>query len=196
MIIAISGPAAAGKGTLARLLAKKLNLPHYDFGLIYRAIGFLEPKHGIDKISKYIQKRELRVKDGKIIFRWVDITKLLSSEEVGLKAAKLASKIPDYLVATSQSMVHHRDFVCDGRTCGIEIYPDADYKFHITANDQERIARRAEGNKQEKETFLTREHLDRSRLKNLSSCTTLDTTNKSVDESLQELLSYLSGRTS
>lgn len=105
MIIALGGPAGAGKGTLAKMLAKHLGLPHYDFGLMFRAIAFSN-----------FQVQSLKIENEKILFNDYDITEVLKTEEVGLLAAKMAHLLKDYAI----SLVRHKDFVYDGRTCGIE----------------------------------------------------------------------------
>lgn len=175
MIIALSGPAASGKGTLAKMLAKHFSLPHYDLGLIFRAIAY----------TNTTNYNRLKLVDGKIIFRGSDITDKLLSEQVGLAAAKTADTLKEKVL----SFVKHKSFVCDGRTAGTEIYPNADYKFYITADINERIKRRSKtgGNV---ELMIEREQLDAKRLKIPDDAVIIDTTGKSKEYSLKEILSY------
>ena len=192
MIIAISGPAASGKGTLARMLAKELNLPHYDFGLMFRAIAFLSPRFSFDHLLKFAKYGWIRVEGwGGIWFEYnngpVSLFEDLKTERVGLLAADVASRNLSMMIEISQAMVKHESFVCDGRTCGNEIYPDADYKFYITAEEAERLNRRIGDNLIERKS---REELDRVRLKIPYRAIIIDTTGKTKEESFQELLSF------
>ncbi len=175
MIIALSGPAGSGKGTLARMLAKYLGLPHYDIGLLFRAIAYANFKI-----------HHLKVKDGRIFFCDIDITDILKTEECGLCAAKSAFLLKDLVLL----FVSDASFICDGRTCGSEIFPNANYKFYITANQKDRFDRRLKdgGNL---EIMSQREILDQSRLVIPADAIIIDTTGKNQDESLQEMILHL-----
>ncbi|MDP3882942.1 MAG: (d)CMP kinase [Candidatus Staskawiczbacteria bacterium] len=193
MIIAISGPSASGKGTLARMLAEHLSLPHYDFGLMFRAIAFLSPHFNFDHLLKFAEYGWMRVENwGGIWFKYnkgpVSLFRELKTEEVALRAANIARENLSAITAISKAMVRHKDFVCDGRTCGSEIYPDADYKFYITANEAERFGRRLGDNLTERKR---REELDKYRLVIPEGAIVVDTTCKTEEESLRELLSFL-----
>jgi cytidylate kinase len=191
VIITLSGPAASGKGTLAKMLAKELNLPHYDFGLIFRAIAFLNTRFTLEKIQNSIERGYLRLENEKIFFRWLDLTEFLKTEEVGLMAARLANGNFTLLAAMAKMMVGHESFICDGRNVD-EIYPEADFKFYIQADVKERIARRLK-EAGDIQSFRNREKIDTERLIGFiaSNKIVIDTTGKTPDESLHELLSYI-----
>lgn len=175
MIIALSGPPGAGKGTLAKMLAEHLALPHYDFGLMFRAIAFSN-----------FQTQFIKVEKGRIFLNGLDITETIKTEEVGLLAAKAAHSLKDHAI----SLVKHADFICDGRTCGTEIYPNADFKFYITADQSVRLERRSKdgGNK---EIMLKREKIDNPRLTVPANAIVIDTTGKTKEQSLEEIISNL-----
>lgn len=175
MIIAFSGPAASGKGTLAQMTADYFGLPHYDFGLMFRAIAFSD-----------FQIQFLKIENGKVFFKNADITEALKTEEIGLLTAKVARFLKDCAL----SFVKHQNFVCDGRTCGTEICPDADFKFYITASQTERFQRRLKSGGS-KETMLEREKLDAEKLKIPSNAIIIDTTGKTKEQSFAEILSCL-----
>lgn len=174
MIITLNGPAGAGKGTLARMLANHLGLPHYDFGLLFRAIAHVN-----------LQIQHIQMENGRILFEGLDLTDILRTEEVGLHAAKMTCNLKKLAI----SLVMHADFICDGRTCGTEIFPDADHKFYITASKEERFNRRFQtgGNR---EIMLQREMIDEARLVIPVNAIVIDTTGKSKEESFKEVLSY------
>lgn len=184
MIIAISGAAASGKGTLARLLAVELNLPHYDFGLMFRAIAYCEfsLESELDKF--------LAVRYGKIFFSGGDITDILRYEEVGLLAAKRSGEDSAQMARLATSLVKHTDFVCDGRTCGTEIYPNADYRFYLQADLATRSQRRQNDGGNSK-VFAEREELDRLRLRMADGSIVIDTTGRNKEDCLKQMLSYI-----
>ena len=141
MIIAIDGPAASGKGTLARKLAAHYGLPHLDTGLIYRAVAkaMLERGHRLDD-----------VKEAVAIAQALDPSKF---DDAALKrhavseAASHVSAIPEVRAAV---LAFQREFargqggaVLDGRDIGTVIFPDAEVKIFVTASAETRARRRA-----------------------------------------------------
>lgn len=134
MIIAIDGPAAAGKGTLAKALATHLGYHFLDTGSLYRMVGLAVLRGENDPVAA---ARNLNAK----LYHDAD----LRSEEVAGAASKVAA-IPEVRAALVQ---FQRDFanqkpgaVLDGRDIGTVICPNADYKFYITASVEARAARR------------------------------------------------------
>lgn len=144
LIIAIDGPAASGKGTLAKLLAENLSLAHLDTGLLYRAIGL----HALE------QKVPLDAED-----RILDIAEQLSAndlnnttlkrDDVGQSASKVAlhPKVRTSLLDFQRRFAENppeatQGCVLDGRDIGTAILPNADYKFYLTADVKERAQRR------------------------------------------------------
>lgn len=140
MIITVDGPAASGKGTLAKRLAKHYGLPHLDTGLLYRGVGYLmlEGTHSLDDVAAAAR-----------IAQELDLSKLdqekLRSDEVG-EAASRAAAIPGVRAAL---LKRQQDFarqpggaVLDGRDTGTVIAPDADVKLFVTASPEERARRR------------------------------------------------------
>jgi CMP/dCMP kinase len=140
MIIAIDGPAASGKGTLAKRVAERLGLPHLDTGLLYRAVGrrMLDVGHALDN-------REAAVEVARALhIDWL-IDERLRTGEAG-KAASAVAIIPEVRAALKRFQV---DFahqpggaVLDGRDIGTTIAPDADLKIWVTALPEVRARRR------------------------------------------------------
>jgi cytidylate kinase len=139
MIIAVDGPAASGKGTIARALATHYGLPHMDTGLLYRAVGLNLLRWGGDPSS---EKDALRACD----FSQIDFDDPeLKSEAAG----GLASRISAFPMVRAALIKRQRDFaeqeggaVLDGRDIGTVIAPDADVKLFVTATPEERARRR------------------------------------------------------
>jgi cytidylate kinase len=141
MIIAVDGPAASGKGTIARALARHYGLPHLDTGLLYRAVGLNLLRWGGDPESEF---SALRACD----FSQTDFSDAdLKSEAVG----GVASRISAYPLVRAALVERQRDFaaqpggaVLDGRDIGTVIAPDADAKLFVTASAEVRARRRFE----------------------------------------------------
>ena len=140
MIITVDGPAASGKGTLAKRLAKHYGLPHLDTGLLYRGVGFLmlQAGHALEDAAATAR-----------IAQDLDPSKLdqekLRSDKVGEAASRVAA-IPGVRAALLKLQ---QDFarqpggaVLDGRDTGTVIAPQADVKLFVTASPEERARRR------------------------------------------------------
>jgi CMP/dCMP kinase len=138
-VIAVDGPAASGKGTIARALAKHLDLPHMDTGLLYRAVALTLWRWGGDPSSEF---EALRACD-QLGFDPAD--KELRSEPV----SKIASMISAYPSVRTALLKRQQDFaenpggaVLDGRDIGTIIVPDANLKLFVTATPEVRAERR------------------------------------------------------
>jgi cytidylate kinase len=141
MIIAVDGPAASGKGTIARALARHFGLPHLDTGLLYRAVALNLLRWGGDPESEFAA---LRACD----FSQVDFAdRELKSEAVG----GVASRISAYPAVRTALLERQRNFagqpggaVLDGRDIGTVIAPEAEAKLFVTASPEVRARRRHE----------------------------------------------------
>lgn len=142
LLIAIDGPAAAGKGTLAQSLATQLDLPYLDTGLLYRAIGKLMQIAGLDlddaqaatAVAERLAPEDLRRTD-------------LRGREAGELASRVAIHpgVRAALVAFQRDFAHGpRGAVLDGRDIGTVICPDADVKLYVTASPEVRARRRTD----------------------------------------------------
>ena len=139
MIVAVDGPAASGKGTIARALAAHYGLPHMDTGLLYRAVALNLLRWGGDAAD---EEEALRACD----FSQIDFADPeLKSEAAG----GIASRISVYPLVRAALIKRQRDFaaqpggaVLDGRDIGTVIAPEADAKLFVTARPEERAKRR------------------------------------------------------
>ncbi|WP_114376908.1 (d)CMP kinase [Elioraea thermophila] len=138
-VIAVDGPAAAGKGTLARRLAAALDLPHLDTGLLYRAVGRRVLDAGGDPADPAVAAREAEALAPQDLGR-AD----LRAPEVD-RAASLVAAVPAVrraLLAFQRRFAEPRGAVLDGRDIGTVVFPDADLKLFVSASDEERARRR------------------------------------------------------
>ncbi len=140
ILIAVDGPAASGKGTIARALAKHFGLPHMDTGMLYRAVALTMFRFGGDPASEF---EALRACEGVAQIDPTDPE--LRSEVVG----SIASRISTYAGVRSALLERQRNFasqisgaVLDGRDIGTVIAPDASAKLFVTASPEVRARRR------------------------------------------------------
>jgi cytidylate kinase len=156
-VIAIDGPVAAGKSTVAQLLARRLGYFYLDTGLIYRALTLKAIESGADLsdgVALAALARTLRVrikppsaKDGRmndVLMDGRDVTTQLRSPEVdaNVSAVSAHASVRDALVKPQQRSVRLPGTVVAGRDIGTVIFPDADVKIYLDANPEERARRR------------------------------------------------------
>ena len=140
MIIALDGPAASGKGTLARRIARELGYPHLDTGKLYRAVGMAVLRQGGDPTDAAAAEAAARA---------LDTDTLDDPELSGDDAAQAASKVSAIPAVRAALLEMQRAFaarppgaVLDGRDIGTVVCPDADVKLYVTASDEIRAKRR------------------------------------------------------
>ena len=211
MIIAIDGPAGSGKSTTSRLVAKKLCISYLDTGSMYRAVTtyFLDNNYSLeeDNVFDLIKDIDFNISDladkESIILNGVDVTSKLRSLKVSRFVSKISSNnlIREKMVEIQRKISKNKSIVIDGRDIGTVVFPDADYKFFITASIEARARRRFEEvgvkNKLENinsimEEIKNRDYLDSTRkvspLKKASDATLIDTTHLSIDEQVNLIL--------
>jgi cytidylate kinase len=142
MIIAIDGPAAAGKGTIAQKLAAHYRLPYLDTGLLYRLVG------------RVMAERDLDPDDGAAagtVAAGLDPAELADPHLRGHEAGELASRVAVHPEVRTALLAFQRDFarqpegaVLDGRDIGTAVCPDADIKIYVTASAEVRARRRTD----------------------------------------------------
>ncbi len=215
MIIAIDGPAGAGKSTVARLLAKELNFLYLDTGAMYRAITLKAINNNIDvknqgSIIEIAKDSDIQLEnnpDGsiKLLLDGIDVSKDIRHPRVTRHVSDVAKikEVRQIMLSLQRKLGKMSDSVLDGRDIGTVVFPDADKKFYIDADFSERSMRRYKELKQmgqqialeDVESDLrNRDHIDSNRevapLKKADDAIYIDTTNMSIADVVSTMLKY------
>lgn len=166
IIIAIDGPAGSGKGTLAKALAKKLNLVNIDTGATYRCVALkvLKEKVGLDDIDKIIEiSKNIKIElnqDGTVYLDGENVTNEIRSKEVTNIVSPISSitEVRKNMVDIQRKIAYGKNVVMEGRDITTVVFPNAQYKFYLDASIESRSKRRYEEVK-EKEIDMTYEEV-------------------------------------
>ena len=153
-VVAIDGPAASGKSTVARLLAKRLGFVYVNTGAMYRAVTWLALKHGIDTsdaqaVGELLDSTpmEFGVADAESTIRMegIDPSPFLNEPAVAAHVSAIAAipKVRELLVARQREYAQTADVVMEGRDIGSVVFPETPFKAYIDASEEVRAKRRA-----------------------------------------------------
>ena len=207
-VVAIDGPAGAGKSTVARLLAERMGYAYVNTGSLYRALAWSAARNGIDPAAlteEFLAGQKLEFDGAQLYLNGVLTGEELRTPEVA-KAASLISKqkiVRDYLLPVQRNAAEKCWIVMEGRDIGTVIFPDAKCKFFVTATPEERARRRmAQSNEVASnatfEAILSeikeRDFRDSTReiapLKPAADALIVDTTGLSINDVVEKLAAY------
>ncbi len=217
-VIAIDGYSSTGKSSISKDIAKKMGLLHMDTGALYRGITYFglqfckKSNQGID-IKVLVEslpkiKLEFRNVEGNLILflNNEDISEKIRNPEVSENVSIVAQQkeVRDFLLETQRSIAEKGGVIMDGRDIGTVVLPDADYKFFLTANVDERAQRRflelkSLGIKTDKlavkNNLISRDKIDSERevapLKKAEDAILIDNSELTKEETITLILSYL-----
>ncbi len=209
VVVAIDGPAAAGKSTISKLVAKKLGFTYIDTGAMYRAFTSYVLDKGVDpeneaECVKLIPEVDIELfPDGRVVCSGKDVTRVIREPKVSGNVSYIASykDIRLALVELQRKLANKVSVVMDGRDIGTYVLPNADVKIFMVASVEERARRRFKEN-QEKGIECTfedivadvekRDRIDSSRafapLKPAEDSIRLDTSKLNIEEVTEEVL--------
>jgi CMP/dCMP kinase len=143
MVIAIDGPAGAGKSSVARAVARELGFTYLDTGAMYRCVGLAAAEAG-EPAARVAERIEIDVGDP-ILLDGRDVTEAIRTPEVSEAASRVAADpgVRAALVAKQKALLRDGDWVAEGRDIALVVAPDAEVKVFLTAEPAERARRRA-----------------------------------------------------
>ena len=202
MVIAIDGPAGAGKSTVAKKVAEKIGALYLDTGAMYRAFTLYVLKNEVSldnltMIKHTLDNFELSITEDKVSVNGDDVTTAIREADVTANVSYISSLgfVRKKMVELQREMGKNKAIVVEGRDIGTVVFPDTPYKFYLDADIEERAKRRLNDEKiqrtvknilQIKQTIKNRDTYDSSRtispLKKADDAVYIDSTDKTVEE--------------
>lgn len=149
VVVAIDGPAGAGKSTIARRLADRLGFTYVDTGAMYRAVALWALRQNIDpgdmhRVEQLALAAEIELFPGRIQLNGEDVTEEIRRPDVSTGASKVAviAGVRRAMVAKQRAVGERTSIVMEGRDIGTVVFPDADVKIYLDAQPRERVHRR------------------------------------------------------
>ncbi|OZV12813.1 cytidylate kinase [Tissierella sp. P1] len=210
--IAIDGPAGAGKSTIAKKVAEDLFIEYIDTGAMYRALTLKVLKLGlnpesIDDVIDTMKNTSIDFRNNHIYLDDIQVDKEIRENIINKNVSFIAQikEVREGMVKIQQELARTKSIIMDGRDIGTVVLPDADFKFFLTASVEERACRRykellekGEGGisyEQIKKEIENRDRIDSTReiapLTETKDAYRLDTTNKTIDECVEEIISIV-----
>ena len=214
-IIAIDGPAGAGKSTVTKLVAKKLGFLHIDTGALYRALTLKAKRYKLnlkDKkaIPELMKKTDIQLKFNKnklkVILDKKDVTREIRKPYIsdGVSNVAKIKQVRQIMTRLQRKLAKNNNSVLEGRDIGTVVFPNAKHKFYLDANFKERVKRRfkelKERNKNIKiklveKDLAIRDKMDSTRkiapLKKAKDAIYIDTTNLSIKEVVDRIIGWI-----
>ena len=209
--IAVDGPAGAGKSTIAKAVAKKLGITYIDTGAMYRAVALKLIRTGTDyndadALAKMLAQTTVDFAGGHVCLDGEDVEGLIRTPEISALASP-SSAVPAIrykLTDFQQTMGENQSVIMDGRDIGTVVFPNAEYKFYVTASEDERARRRTEELRAKgqaadfeevKADMVKRDYQDSHRefrpLKKADDAIEIDTTNLTIQGVVDAIMSYI-----
>lgn len=207
-IIALDGPGGSGKTTLAQILADRLGIEYLNTGAMYRAITKYFLDHDIKEgdsldLNQVFAQVKIDLAGGRVFLNGEDVSEVIREDEVTKNVSRVSAirEVREFLVSQQREIAKDRSFILDGRDIGTVVFPNAKYKFFLTASPEVRARRRFDQN----ESSLSLEEIQRdierrdrydstrevSPLKRADDAILIDTSDLSIEETVEKILSYI-----
>ena len=159
-VIAIDGPAGAGKSTVARAVARRLGFTYLDSGAMYRCVALLSRDSPARQPAALARDARIVLGD-RVVLDGRDVSERIRAPEVSAAASRVAADpgVREALVAKQRALIADGDWVAEGRDIGTVVAPDAELKIFLTASPEERARRRAAELGVEPQTVLAEQTL-------------------------------------
>ncbi len=203
-VIAIDGPAGAGKSTVTRAVARELGFTYLDTGAMYRSVtlAVLQARADTDDVAtvqRIAAEAKISFRDQRVFLGETDVTEQIRSPTVTRATAHIAAyrEVREAMVAEQRRLFATGHYVAEGRDTGTVVAPDAPLKIYLTATPQERAKRRSQETGEDYEEVIAaireRDELDSRRklsaLKAAPDAVVVDTTKRPIDDVVAEIVS-------
>lgn len=205
-IIAIDGPSGSGKSTVAEKISERLGIEYLNTGSMYRAVTkyFLDKninEKNIDLIENSLNNIDIKIVDGEVFLNGENVSADIRGDMVTKNVSRVSAnhKVREKLVSLQRDIAKDTSFVLDGRDIGTVVFPDAKYKFYLTASPKIRAIRRFEQNESNlsvdelEKSIIARDKYDSSRktspLKKAEDAILIDNSNMTINETLDAIIS-------
>lgn len=213
-IITIDGPAASGKSTIAKKVANILDINYIDSGAMFRAVTLYMLDKGVDpkdkdKVVSNLRNIELDIVDNHLILNGVNVEKSIRENRINQNVSNIAEikEVRELLLNFQREIARNINVIMDGRDIGSKVFPDANYKFFLTATPEIRADRRYKELIQRGEDSVTyeqilrevrtRDYIDSNRehspLIKAQDALEIDTTTLSIDEVVNNIVKIIKG---
>lgn len=207
-IIALDGPSGSGKSTIAKKISERLGIEYLNTGSMYRAVTkyFLD-KHisegDLDKIIYFLDQIQIDFKEGAIFLNGDDVSKEIRTDLVTKNVSWVSANenVREKLVDMQRQIAQNTSFILDGRDIGTVVFPDAKYKFFLTASPRIRALRRFEQNESDlsidelEKSIIERDEYDSNRetspLKKAVDAHLIDNSDLNIEETIDAILAIM-----
>ena len=146
MRIAIDGPSGSGKSSVAKELARRLNLLHLDTGAMYRLLGYkvYKDKLELDNIKVILKNLDIKIEGEQFYLDSEDVSNKIRGNEISKYASNVSTikEVREYMVDLQRKISEDKDVILDGRDIGTVVFPNAEIKIYLTASPEVRAKRR------------------------------------------------------